>query len=269
MSIRHHKDCSVTERGASGPSYVSAQGIEDREAWRSETPTAQYIICNIKNGAVSVKTRVIQRKTTLLKVTRCFLFPDPVLPKGPKEKPCTTYPKYLPSRLPHHQCADPGTDPLNRPYLRINSVNPTEDSCPGWISDCALTSSRTHISSPLVITREQRSWCARSPTRNVTRSSEDLVPDQEPDSTKRFEQAFPKTNVTTTRVCTMDQDYPLICPGPGSNPSIYPPFLTPARRGPPEGRIPKVIFFLNNPYGAYIDQHWHRHSSISSILVTY
>ena len=56
------------------------------------------------------------------------LFPVPILPKGPKEKPSTNYPKRLPLRLPHHQCATPGTDPLSRPHLRINCVDPTEDS---------------------------------------------------------------------------------------------------------------------------------------------
>ena len=50
---------------------------------------------------------------------------------------------------------------------------------------------------------------------------------------------FPQTNTIATRTLTMGQSYPLIRPGPGANPPIYPPFLAPARRGLPEGRIPQ------------------------------
>ena len=74
-------------------------------------------------------------------------------------------------------------------------------------------------------------------------SSEDRVPHQE-SSKKRSQQAFPQTNTTTTRAHKMDQNYPLIHPGPGDNPTIYPPFLSPARRGLPEDRIPKSIAFF-------------------------
>ncbi len=43
----------------------------------------------------------------------------------------------------------------------------------------------------------------------------------------------------------MGQNYPLIRPGPVANPSLYPPFLVPVRRGLPEGRILKGhLFFL-------------------------
>ncbi len=55
---------------------------------------------------------------------------------------------------------------------------------------------------------------------------------------------FPQTKATTTRVRTMGQSYPLIRPGPGTNPTIYPPFLVPTRRCLPEGRIPKGHFFF-------------------------
>ncbi len=46
---------------------------------------------------------------------------------------------------------------------------------------------------------------------------------------------FPQTNATVTCDRTMGQSYPLIRPGPGVNPTIYPPFLVPGRRGLPEG----------------------------------
>jgi hypothetical protein len=61
--------------------------------------------------------------------------------------------------------------------------------------------------------------------------------------------AFPQTNVTATRARTMGQSYPLIHPGPGANPPIYPPFLVTARRGLPEGSLrqnpqnPLIFFF--------------------------
>ena len=75
-------------------------------------------------------------------------------------------------------------------------------------------------------------------------SSEDRAPHQE-SSNKRFEQALPQTNETTTRAHTMGQNYPLIRPGPGDNPPIYDPYLVPDRRGLPEGRIPKTMDFLS------------------------
>ena len=56
---------------------------------------------------------------------------------------------------------------------------------------------------------------------------------------------FPQTNATVTCDHTMGQSYPLIRPGPGVNPTIYPPFLTPARRGLPEDRIPKDHLFFS------------------------
>jgi hypothetical protein len=40
-----------------------------------------------------------------------------------------------PSRLPHHQCVDPGTDSLSRPHLQINYTDLVENSCPERISD--------------------------------------------------------------------------------------------------------------------------------------
>ena len=59
----------------------------------------------------------------------------------------------------------------------------------------------------------------------------------------------------------MGQDYPLTRPSPGANPPIYPPFLPPARSGPPghnpkghdrhlleevpPGRIPKAMDFFS------------------------
>ena len=84
------------------------------------------------------------------------------------------------------------------PHLRINCTDPVEDSCPGRITVLVLASSRTLLS---------KLSCHCTGTVSVV---------------------FPQTNATATRVHTMDQSYPLIRPGPGSNPSIYPPFLAPA-----------------------------------------
>ena len=121
-----------------------------------------------------------------------------------------------PSRLPHHQYADPGANSLSSPHLRINCADPEEDSCPGRITPLVLASSRTRLS---------KLACHCTGTASV---------------------AFPQTNATVTRVRTMGQSYTLIRPGPGANPPIYPPFLAPVRRGLPEGRIPKVSHSVPN-----------------------
>jgi hypothetical protein len=127
----------------------------------SETPTAQYIIYNI---------RPTQKKTS------------------------TTYPKnVLPSRLPHHQCVDPGADFLNSPHLRMNCADLAEDSGPGRIRDHVLAPSRTRISSPPVITKEQRP-------------------------------SVPHTKHNPSCARAMGQDYPITRPSPGDNPTIYPSF---------------------------------------------
>ncbi len=76
----------------------------------------------------------------------------------PQEKPSTTYPKHLPIKTSHPQCASPGIDPMIIPHLRINCVDSTGDSCPGRISELVLTPSRTRFSSPLTITRAQGPW---------------------------------------------------------------------------------------------------------------
>ena len=132
---------------------------------------------------------------------------------------------------------------MSGPHLRINCPDPTEDSCPGRISDCVLTTSRTRISSPLTITPTQRPW--HDPTQECDCRQRILLPTQSQIPSKRFEQVFPKTN-STHEACPRKtgQVYPLIRPGPGDNPTIYPPFLAPARRGSPEGRIPKFLRYL-------------------------
>jgi hypothetical protein len=65
-------------------------------------------------------------------------------------------------------------------------------------SDRALTSSRTRISSPLVIVREERRACSNN---------------------------LPRRNATATRARAMGQDYPTTGPSPGANPTIYPSSL--------------------------------------------
>ena len=66
----------------------------------------------------------------------------------------------------HHQCADPGADALSSPHLRINCADLAAYSSPGRISDHVFAPSRTRISSPLAIAREQR---LAIPTSNATR----------------------------------------------------------------------------------------------------
>jgi hypothetical protein len=82
-----------------------------------------------------------------------FLFPCP----APPRKKSTTHPKTSPHEISHHQCTYPDIDPIDKPPS-INPVNWTtaNDSYPQLASDRVLTPSRTCISSPLVIAREQR-----------------------------------------------------------------------------------------------------------------
>ena len=144
------------------------QGNEERghrsrrpEAWNSETSTAQHIIYN-KYWAVWNSRRL--RKAPQ---QSCPGAPLP-LPRSPKKK-TNNPPENASPSTSHHQCA-PGIDPIGKPPS-ANSVHRThaQNPHPKPANDRALTSSRTRISSPLVIAREQRR--ARSnnlPRRNAT-----------------------------------------------------------------------------------------------------
>jgi len=77
--------------------------------------------------------------------------------KNPQEKKSTTYPKTSPIKTSHHQCADPGIDPIDSPHPRIQYSGPLQkDPHPEPGSDRALTPSRTRIPRPLAIAREHR-----------------------------------------------------------------------------------------------------------------
>jgi hypothetical protein len=102
---------------------MSAQGIEDRghrsrwsDTYCGETPTDQYIKYNIK-GAVWRLVSSCENDSTV----RDLEFPLPPLPLPPLPKKNHPQPTQntSPSRLPHHQWADPGTDSLISPHLRI------------------------------------------------------------------------------------------------------------------------------------------------------
>ena len=128
--------------------HVSAQGLEDRDhrsrlsdACCSETSTGQYIIYNIKNGAVWKRASSCEKRLS----STC---PDASSspPPPPQEKRSTTYPKTLPHQISHHQCTYPGIDPIGK----TPSINPVyrttvKDSYPEQASDRALTPSRTRI----------------------------------------------------------------------------------------------------------------------------
>jgi hypothetical protein len=78
--------------------------------------------------------------------------------------------------------------PRDRSHEQSSSMNQLCGPHRGFMSGTnkwpnhVLTSSRTRISSPLTISREQRPWSV--PPKNVTMSSKDLDPHQEPDPTK-------------------------------------------------------------------------------------
>ncbi len=146
--------------------------------------------------------------------------PPPQKNQQPTQKceKSTTHPKIPPHQISHHQCVVPGIDPIGKP----SSANPVhrthaKDSHPKPASDRALTPSRTHISSPLAIAREQRR----------TRSNN-----------------LPRRNATATRARAMGQDYPFTGPSLGTNPPIYPSSL-PRALGKLSGNIlPKDINFF-------------------------
>ncbi len=153
----------------------------------------------------------------LLRKRLCSTCPDESssLPPPLQEKNPQPTQKRLPIKTSPHQCDALGIDLMSSPHLRINCADPGEDSCPGRIN--------VHVLSPSRVSSKLSCHC----TGTVT-------------------VVFPgQTNTTTTCVRTMDQSYPLIHPGPGANPPIYPPFLTPARRGLPEARIPKDHSFFS------------------------
>jgi len=212
---------------------VSAQGIEVEDTFRDglkhtavKTPTAQYIIYNIKKW-VCLKTRVVLRKRLISTCPDSSSSPPP----SPQEKKSTTYPKTSSHEISHHQCADPGIDPIGSPHPRIQCSGPLQkDPHPEPASDRVLTSSRTRIPSPLAIAREHRG----------TRSNN-----------------LPRRKATETCASVMGQDYPFTGPSPGANPTTYPSSL-PQALGKLYGNIPSQktdcqrFFFssvdLNEPY---------------------
>ena len=102
------------------------------------------------------------------------------LPRPPKKNHPQPTQKRMPIKTSPHQCDDPGIDPMSNLHLRINCTDPTEDSCPGRITERVLATSRTRLS---------KFSCHCTGTATVV---------------------FPQTNVTTTCTRSMDQNYPLI-----------------------------------------------------------
>ena len=194
------------------------QGNEERghlsrrsEAWNSETSTAQYIIYN-KYWSVWNSRRLRKR---LGSRALEFLFPSP----APPRKKSTTHPKCLPIKSPITR-ALPGIDPIGKPPS-ANPVHRThaKDSHPKPANDNALTPSRTRMSSPLAIAREQRR--ARS-------------------------NKLPRRNATATCARAMGQDYPSTGPSPGANPPIYPSSLPLACGNLLSNIFPKSHGFFSN-----------------------
>ena len=103
-----------------------------------------------------LKARVIHRKPTLMNVTQRFLFP----PCPSRKKTSTTHPKRLSIKTSSSPMNCPRGRFLRRPHLRMNCADLTEDSCPGRIIDHVLAPSRTRISRPPDIEREQTIKCS-------------------------------------------------------------------------------------------------------------
>jgi hypothetical protein len=153
-------------------------------------------------------------------------------PPPPQEKKSTTHPKMSPHQIFHHQCAAPGIDPIGKPPS-VNPVHRThaKDSHPKPESDHKLTPSRTRLSSPLAMVREQRR--ARS-------------------------NSLPRRNATATCARAMGQDYPFTDPSPGANPTIHSSSL-PRALGKLTGNVlPEDINFFLFPLGSFesLENHW-------------
>ncbi len=124
------------------------------------------------------------------------MFISSLTPSSPRAQKKTNLPKTSPPKTcktPHHSMCCPSIDSMDRPPPFMNELQrSTIDSHPELISDCVLTSLRTRISSPFVIVLEQRP--CRVPPKNVTMSSEDLAPHQEPHSNKNIRTSIPQNN---------------------------------------------------------------------------
>ena len=144
-------------------------------------------------------------------------------PPPPPEKNIHVLPKNVSHQVSHHQCADPRIDPIGKPPS-ANPVHRThaKDSHPKLASDRALTPSRTRISSPPAIAREERRACSNN---------------------------LPRRNATATRARAMGQDYPLTGPSPGANPPIHPSSLPRASGNLFSDISPKShgFFFFQHP----------------------
>ncbi len=96
------------------------------ETWYSETPTAQYIIYNIKKGLFGDSRRPAKKRLSSPCPGVSSSPPPPSLEKNhpqPTQKrlPIKTFPSPVP---------DQGEDSLGSPHLRINCADLTEDSIP-------------------------------------------------------------------------------------------------------------------------------------------
>ena len=194
----HRLQCELGRRVVEArTAHVSAQGIEDR-GHRSRWPFAwlqrnfHCAIYNIKTQEAVWNSRRLRKRLGSRALE--FLFPSP----APPRKKSTTHPKCLPIKSPITR-ALPGIDPIGKPPS-ANPVHRThaKDSHPKPANDNALTPSRTRMSSPLAIAREQRR--ARS-------------------------NKLPRRNATATCARAMGQDYPSTGPSPGAKPPIYPSSL--------------------------------------------
>ncbi len=92
------------------------------------------------------------------------------LPHPPKKQTIHNLPKTSPHQISHHQCDDPGIDPIVSPHPWIQCNGPLQkDPHPEPGSDRVLTSSRTLISSPPVIEQHRTGTTTVTwPTQEVT-----------------------------------------------------------------------------------------------------
>ena len=130
-----------------------------------------------------------------------------------------------PIKLPHYQCDAPGIDPMVRPPS-TNPVQrtPAKHSHPEPAIERALVTSRTRISTPLVIPRTNDRDVP--PNQNVTYVIRESCPHhQGSDSTKRARASIPTPSAPRRVPTQWVRNYPITGPSPGANPPIYPSSL--------------------------------------------
>ena len=168
-------------------------------------------------------TRVVLQKR--LSITRPGV-PLP-LPRPPKKKTSTSYPKTSPHQISHHQCADPRIDSLGSPHPCVQvQRTPAQGSTP---------KTRKRPRADAVKNTHLKPSCHRTGTTTVPRPNRNVTcvirgsrswSHQEPHPSKQAGANIPPPSAIRPCARVMGQGYPLTGPSPGVDHPIYPSSLT-------------------------------------------